>query len=217
MPNKKALIFDLDGTLLNSLVDIADAVNFVLEQHHFKVHAFDAYKNFIGNGIEVLARKALPQNLTEDEFQTLFSEIKASYKIRQNTKTAAYDGIIPMLEEAQAKGLMLAVLSNKPHEFVPPTIERYFQGIKFSYTFGSREGVEKKPKPDAVFELLDKMGLKQEDCFFIGDTSTDIMTANNAKMESIGVLWGFRNRVELENAGANYIISHPKELLKLIM
>lgn len=216
MSTKKGLIFDLDGTLLNSLVDIADAVNQVLQQYHFETHEFDAYKNFIGNGIEVLARKALPQNINEKEFQVLFAEIKASYKVRQNTKTAAYDGIIAMLEDAQAKGIRLAILSNKPHEFVPPTIERYFPGIKFEYTFGSREGVEKKPNADAVFELLDNMGLNREDCFFVGDTSTDIMTAKNANMESIGVLWGFRNREELEKSGANFVISHPKEILGLL-
>jgi len=216
MSKKKALIFDLDGTLLNSLIDIADAVNFVLDQHNFDTYEFDAYKNFIGNGIEVLARKALPQNLKEEEFQVLFSEIKASYQIRQNTKTAAYEGIISMLEEAQARGFKLAVLSNKPHEFVPPTIERYFKNIDFNYSFGSREGIEKKPKPDAVLELLNLMSLKAEECFFVGDTSTDIMTANNAKMDSIGVLWGFRDRKELEGANATYIIGHPKEILDLI-
>ena len=213
---KKGLIFDLDGTLLNSLVDIADAVNFVLEKHGFRTYNFEDYKQFIGNGIEVLSRKALPQNISEDEFQMLFDEIKVSYQQCQNTRTAPYKGVLELLEALNKHDFKLAILSNKPNEFVIPTVQRYFPNIHFDIMLGSRVGVERKPNPTAVFEILNVLKLKAEDCFFVGDTSTDINTGKNAGMDTIGVLWGFRDEQELSNAGAQHIVAFPDEILALL-
>jgi phosphoglycolate phosphatase len=210
---KKGIIFDLDGTLLNSLVDIADAVNFVLKENDFEEYPFEDYKQFIGNGIEVLARKALPQDITEEAFQKLFTEIRASYQQRQNTRTAPYSGILSLLTKLNSLNIKIAILSNKPHEFVGPTVNRYFKDIKFEIKLGSRKGVERKPNPEAVFEILDIMNLRQEECFFVGDTSTDIKTGKNSGIETVGVTWGFRDVEELKESGANHIINHPSELL----
>jgi len=214
---KKGIIFDLDGTLLNSLVDIADAVNFVLEQNHFPVHEFDAYKQFIGNGIDVLARKALPKDISKSDFNLYFEEIKVSYKLRQNTRTAPYDGILSLLEELNRKDIKIAILSNKPHEFVEPTVNRYFPNIKFEIMLGSRPNTPRKPHPEAVYEILDYLTLKKEECFFIGDTSTDINTGKNANIDSIGVTWGFRDKEELKNSGAKFIVDIPSQILNFIV
>ncbi len=213
---KKGIIFDLDGTLLNSLVDIADAVNFVLEKNKFSIYEFEDYKQFIGNGIEVLARKALSPYISDNEFGSYFEEIKISYRRRQNTKTAPYPGIIELLEELNHRNIKLAILSNKPHEFVEPTVKRYFPNIRFELMFGSREGVERKPNPSALNEILETLDLKKEDCFFVGDTATDIYTGKNARMDTVGVLWGFRDEKELKRAGASHIINQPNELLNLL-
>lgn len=213
---KKGIIFDLDGTLLNSLIDIADAVNFVLKENKFPVHEFESYKQFIGNGIEVLAKKALPQNISDNDFKRHFDEIKSSYEIRQNTRTAPYDGIIELLEELNKQGIMVSVLSNKPHEFVEPTVKRYFHNIKFEILLGSRPNIPRKPSPNSVFEILKALGLDKQDCFFVGDTSTDINTGINAGLETIGVTWGFRDREELQKAKASFIVGYPSEILSLL-
>ncbi len=213
---KKGVIFDLDGTLLNSLVDIADSVNFILKENQFPVHEFESYKQFIGNGIEVLAKKALPQNISEEEFRTFFSEIRSSYEIRQNTRTAPYDGIIELLEELNKQDIKIAVLSNKPHEFVEPTVKRYFPSIKFEILLGSRPNIPRKPSPDAVFEILKELKLEKKDCFFVGDTSMDINTGLSSGLETIGVTWGFRDKEELQEAKANFIVDYPSEILPLL-
>jgi len=213
---KKLIIFDLDGTLLNSLVDIADAVNFVLEENNFPTHKFESYKQFIGNGIEVLAKKALPKNITDDAFLDLFKQIQSSYKHRQNTKTAPYKGIENLLKELNLKAIKIAVLSNKPHEFVEPTVKRYFKDIKFDLMYGSRVGVERKPNPEAVFEILDILKISKKDSVFVGDTATDINTGVNAGVDTIGVTWGFRTFNELKNAGARNIVYSPNQILRII-
>ena len=214
---KKGIIFDLDGTLLNSLVDIADAVNFVLKKNQFPIHEFEAYKKFIGNGIEVLSRKALPQNISDIEFSNYFYEIKESYQLRQNTRTLPYKGILELLEELNRIGIKIAILSNKPHEFVEPTVKMYFPNIKFEILLGSRLDVPRKPNPEAVFEILRILGLERKDCFFVGDTATDINTGNNSGLDTIGVLWGFRGVEELKSEGATYIVDSPDEILSLII
>ena len=213
---KKGIIFDLDGTLLNSLVDIADAVNFVLKKNQFPIHDFKAYKQFIGNGLEVLSRKSLPQNISDEEFANYFYEIKESYQLRQNTRTAPYDGIVELLEELNKQSVKISILSNKPHEFVEPTVKRYFSKIKFEILLGSRSDVPRKPNPQAVFEILKELELEKEDCYFVGDTATDINTGNNSGLDTIGVLWGFRGPDELKGAGATYIIDSPSKVLDLL-
>ena len=214
---KKGVIFDLDGTLLNTLVDIADAVNFILQKHQFPEHRFEDYKRFIGNGIEVLSRKALPQDISEKEFQHYFEEIQHSYKQHQNKRTHPYDGIIDLLENLNRKKIKIAILSNKPHEFVEPTVKQYFPNIKFDMMLGKREGVARKPNPDSVFEILQYLELQAEDCYFVGDTATDMRTGESANMETIGVLWGFRGREELEESHATHIVSDTETLFNFFI
>lgn len=210
------VIFDLDGTLLNTIEDIADAANVVLERHNLPTHNVDTYKYFVGNGIEVLARKSLPENVQGDDFIKLSKEIKDSYRIIQNTKTRPYDGIIDLLKTLNKMDINIAVLSNKPHEFVKPTIDMYFSEINFFMLLGSRNNVPKKPAPDGVFEIIDKLNVNRDQCLFVGDTSTDIKTGIAAGIDAVGVLWGFRRKEEMEDAGAKYTINDPLEILDLL-
>lgn len=213
---KKAILFDLDGTLLNTLTDIADSVNEVLEKYHFPTHQLDDYKYFIGNGIEVLAKKALPSSISENEFKTLLAQIKATYFKNQNHKTAPYEGIVEMLKQIEQLNFKIAIFSNKPHDFVEPTVKHYFPDNTFDFMFGSRDGFPKKPDPKVTQHILNLLELQAEDCYFIGDTATDILTGKNANIETIGVLWGFRNRNELSEAGADFIVQKPSEIIDII-
>jgi phosphoglycolate phosphatase len=212
----KAIIFDLDGTLLDTLTDIKESVNTVLARHGFPTHELDAYKYFIGNGIEVLTRKALPADVSDADFKKYFAEVNEEYSRRQTLKTRPYEGIPEMLAEMQKRGLALTILSNKPHEFAVPTVQHFFPDTKFEVVFGSRPGVERKPAPDAVFEILDILELSRTEVLYVGDTATDMLTAKAAGLRAVGVSWGFRTVDELQKAGADHIIDRPEELLYLL-
>jgi len=211
---KKAVIFDLDGTLLDTLTDIMESVNIVLKRYNFPTHDLDAYKYFIGSGISVLTQKAFPDYISEREFAVYLSEVMREYEARQTLRTKPYDGIMEMLERLNKDGVKIAILSNKPDEFAKPTVAHFFPNIKFEVVFGSRADVARKPAPDAVFEILDMLNLKKEDCYFVGDTSTDMRTAVNAGVDAIGVSWGFRTVDELNGAGAKCIIDTPMDIFE---
>jgi phosphoglycolate phosphatase len=213
---KTTVIFDLDGTLLNTIEDIADATNAVLEKHQLPTHDIESYKYFVGNGIYVLARKAIPESIQGDEFEKLATEVIESYKIVQNTKTRPYDGILDLLHSLNEKSINVAVLSNKPHDLVKPTMDAYFSGIEFCKLLGSRNDVPKKPAPDGVFEILDELKESPANCLFVGDTSTDIKTGVASGVDAVGILWGFRGEDELKAAGASYLVKDPLEILELL-
>ena len=210
---KKAIIFDLDGTLLNSLIDIAESVNYVLEKHNFPTHNIDDYKYMIGNGIQVLIEKALPNNISKNDFEKYFNEAVLIYEQRQTQKSHPYEGIIKMLESLSAKGIVLNILSNKPDNFTKDVVNHFFKGIDFKIVFGAREGIPKKPAPDAVNEIVKILDFKKQEFMYMGDTSTDMLTAGAANIESIGVTWGYRKIDELLNAGAEHIVNYPIEVL----
>ena len=212
----KALIFDLDGTLLNSLVDIMDSVNIVLTEYNLPTHSLDEYKMFIGNGIEVLAKKALQEKLNDNEFDNFLKKVKKIYSQRQILKTQPYDGIRDMLKILNAKQIKIAILSNKPNEFTQQVVSHFFTDIKFDIILGSRVNVPRKPNPQAVFEILGQLNLKKNQAFFVGDTSTDMQTGKNAGLKTIGVSWGFRSVQELKQNGADFIVNKPSEILELV-
>jgi len=212
----KALIFDLDGTLLNSLVDIMDSVNIVLTEYNLPTHSLDEYKMFIGNGIEVLAKKALQEKLNDNEFDNFLKKVKKIYSQRQILKTQPYDGIRDMLKTLNAKQIKTAILSNKPNEFTQQVVSHFFTDIKFDIILGSRVNVPRKPNPQAVFEILGQLNLKKNQAFFVGDTSTDMQTGKNAGLKTIGVSWGFRSVQELKQNGADFIVNKPSEILELV-
>ena len=213
---KKAIIFDLDGTLLDTLTDIMESVNKVLSTYQFPTHDLEAYKYFIGGGIGVLTQKAFPQDISDADYGLYFEEVMREYESRQTLRTKPYKGIVEMLEKMNADGIRIAILSNKPDEFAKPTVTHFFPNIKFEVVFGARKNVARKPAADAVFEILDLLHLDKTECYFVGDTSTDMLTAVNAGVDAIGVSWGFRTVDELKRAGAKHIIDNPMDLFLLL-
>ncbi len=210
----KGLIFDLDGTLLDTLDDLATAANATLEHFGFPAHAVDAYRYFVGEGLKTLMQRIVPDSDSPDEqlnqYMAKFAEI---YRESWNVRSVPYKGIPEMISSLSDSGLQLAVLSNKPHEFTRLCVETFFPGQPFAFVFGQREGVAKKPDPAGAIELADKMGLEVGDILYVGDTATDMQTGNSAGMRTIGVEWGFRDRAELEKNNAWKIVATPAEVV----
>lgn len=204
------VIFDLDGTLLNTLDDLAAAGNYVLANHGFPIHPVEAYKQFVGNGIRKLIERAVPQKVLENiDLESLFQEFMAYYSAHKMDKTMPYNGIIKLLEWLQNKGIKLAVASNKAHEAMEPLMQHYFPTIRFDVVLGHKPGANPKPSPDMVLEIMKKTRETNETTLYVGDSNVDMLTAANARLTKIGVLWGFRSRDELVDAGADYLLQQP--------
>ena len=213
----RLIVFDLDGTLLNSLEDLADSANWVLEQHGFPTHPVDAYRYFVGDGVRKLIERILPQEeRTEARIEQCRQEFVAYYKVHMEDKTSVYEGITELLVELKNRGLKIAVATNKVHIAVKPLMEKYFPEIRFDSMIGQREGVPVKPAPQIMYDILKETGCKPSETLHIGDTATDMQLAHNAGITPVGVLWGYRPLEELQEAGARYIIEHPLELLKIV-
>lgn len=214
MKNYDTVIFDLDGTLLNTLEDLADAVNFVLKQHGYPDRTLEEVRHFVGNGIRKLMERAVPENVAGTEFETIFEEFRSYYTEHCQIKTQAYDGIMPLLEALYAENIAMAIVSNKNHNAVCELNHIYFeQYIKTA--IGQRDGVRKKPAPDTVYETLKELGKTTEKALYVGDSDVDYMTAQNAGMDCVLVSWGFRTEEELRECKPKAMIRHPKELLDL--
>ena len=211
------VIFDLDGTLLNTLEDLADAVNWVCIQHNWPVHTVEEYKYFVGNGMARLAERFAPEDWrTSERIAALLEEFMPYYNAHKEDKTAPYPGVVALLDRLKGAGVRMAVLSNKAHSLAPAIIEGYFPGV-FDFVQGALEGVPTKPDPTLLHRLMGEMGATPADTLFVGDSSVDIRTARNGGLVSCGVLWGFRTRAELETEGADRIVGTPEELGELIL
>jgi phosphoglycolate phosphatase len=213
----KAMIFDLDGTLLDTVADIMDSCNAGLAASGFPPHGLEAYKYFIGDGIEELVRRALPEDKRNEKMvKECLAIVTAEYKKRWHNKTKPYDGIIDMLKTINEKNIPMAIFSNKPHDFTEDTVNYYFPEIKFSFVLGAKECNPKKPDPWGALYIAKNLAISTEEFAYLGDTAVDIATAKAASMLSVGAGWGFRGKEELENAGADYIVEKPEEFLELI-
>ena len=213
----KVAIFDLDGTLLNTLDDLANACNYALNKFSFPTHNVEEYKKFIGNGIYKLVERALPNNKKDKEtVEKVLKTFSDYYNEHMIDMTKPYDGIVDILDELRAKGIKLAVVSNKKHEFTIEIVKKYF-GDRFDIVFGHRENYKEKPDPTSVLEVIEKLNILKSECIYIGDSNVDILTAKNAGVKSVGVSWGFRDREELANEGANYLADNNIELLNIIL
>lgn len=207
------IIFDLDGTLLNTYKDLGNAVNHVLAKYDFPTHDLEAYKTFVGNGIDDLLQQCLPIDFTKKvDFQTIRNEFVEFYEANKFNLTEPYEGIIDLLHELNDRNIQLAVASNKYHEATVELVDKYFSEIKFKVVFGHRKNKPKKPNPTIVLDILEQTKMRADKTMFIGDSSVDMQTAINANVKSIGVTWGFRSEEELRKNGANYIITHPSEI-----
>ena len=213
----KTILFDLDGTLLNTLEDLANACNYALNKFSFPTHNIEEYKKFIGNGIYKLVERAVPNNKKDKEtVEKVLETFSDYYNEHMIDMTKPYDGIVDILDELRAKGIKLAVVSNKKHEFTIEIVKKYF-GDRFDIVFGHRENYKAKPDPTSVLEVIEKFNILKSECIYIGDSNVDILTAKNAGVKSVGVSWGFRDREELANEGANYLTDNNIELLNIIL
>lgn len=214
----KALIFDLDGTLLNTLDDLSDSMNFALNALGFPPHFRSEIQKFIGNGVEVFAERALPEgSRTPEMIQRCVQLMGEEYKRRYNYKTFPYYGVIDLLYNLQKIPVALAVLSNKNDDFTKLMIAEFFPRIHFSVIRGSLPHVPKKPNPEAALEIAKELGIHPSEIFFVGDSSVDMQTALNAGMIPVGVSWGYRSITELRSEGARHIVVEPHELLSCVL
>ncbi len=211
----KAIIFDLDGTLLDTIDDIAYCANKILKKYNFPLHKTYRYKLFVGDGIETLVYKILPKDKREPKLiKEIVSRIKLEYKNNFANKTKVYTGIMDLLNMCQLKNIKMSILSNKPDKFTKIMVKHFFPQIKFSFVFGTKKNLPKKPNPTTALLIAKKLKLKLNEFVYLGDTDTDMQTAKNAKMFAVGVLWGFRTRNELIKSGANIVIKSPMELFE---
>ena len=212
----RGVIFDLDGTLLNTLDDLAGAMNYVLQRCKLPVHPVDAYRYFIGDGVDMLVKRVLPSSAQDDK---TFKRVKDAFIKRYQeywcVKTTPYDGIEEMFDALHEKNLFLAILSNKPHLITNETVRHFFGTRHFTACIGY--GIfPKKPDPEAALYIASSMGIAPEKCLYVGDTGTDMQTAAAAGMPRVGVLWGFREENELWENGAQWVVSWPSEVVDII-
>jgi len=210
-----AVIFDLDGTLLDTLADIAEAANRVLASRRLPTHEVLAYRQFVGNGVEKLMERAMPPVLADgDSISKASADFRCIYGDTWNLTTKPYPGINELLAVLAQRGVPLAVLSNKPHANTLTCVGEFFDVGMFSIVLGQRDGFPCKPDPTAAREIADELDVPTSQCLFVGDSNVDMQTAARAEMTGIGVTWGFRSRAELLNSGATRAIDHPNELLE---
>ena len=210
------IIFDLDGTLLNTLEDLRDSVNYALEKQNFPLRTLPEIRSFVGDGIRVLMERAVPKNTDAETFEICFADFNAYYKVHMEDKTAPYDGINEMLGNIKKAGFKTAIVTNKVDYAAQDLCKRMF-GENIDLIVGSSDDRPNKPAPDGVFYALEKLDSKLENTIFVGDADTDILTAKNAGLPSVGVLWGFRDREIIEAEGAEYIVETVKELENLLI
>ncbi len=213
----RAVIFDLDGTLLDSLEDLATAANRMLAIRDLPVHPVDAYRYFVGDGVRLLIERILPPAWrVPDAVDAAVLAFEEEYARNWHVRTRPYPGISRMLEGLVAGGIGLSILSNKPDAFTRPCVERLLPRWRFDPLLGQRQGVPKKPDPAAAIEIAGRLGVAPAEILYVGDTAVDMHTAHGAGMDSVGVLWGFRTAEELRSAGAHHLIAQPQELLPIV-
>lgn len=210
---KKAVIFDLDGTLLNTLDDLADSTNYALSKFGYPTRTIEEVRQFVGNGVAKLIERAIPEGKNNPNFEKCLSIFKENYAQNMYNKTAPYNGIIEMLSNLKSKGIKIAVVSNKFDLAVKELCKKYFEGfIDFAAGENEAQGIKKKPAPDTVISVLNEFNFAPEDAVYVGDSDVDIMTAKNSKMPCISVTWGFRDKKFLLENGATILINAPSEI-----
>ncbi|MCP5005469.1 MAG: HAD family hydrolase [Planctomycetes bacterium] len=212
-----AVIFDLDGTLLNTLEDLTNSMNRVLVQNGFPTHESDDYRYFVGDGALDLVNRALPIGKRIDRIITQCLEaFRTDYKQNWNISSAPYEGIPEMLDALKERKVKMAILSNKPHEHTKRCVEALLSKWDFDIVLGQRSGVPRKPDPIGAFEVAEHINVSPSEFLYLGDTDVDMKTSVAAGMFPVGALWGFRTSEELKMSGAKALISHPLEILPLL-
>lgn len=212
---KKIVIFDLDGTLLNTLDDLADSTNFALSKFNYPTRTIEEVRQFVGNGVAKLIERAIPEGKNNPNFEKCLAIFKENYAQNMYNKTAPYNGILDMLANLKSKGLKIAVVSNKFDLAVKELCQKYFNGyIDFAAGENEAAGIKKKPAPDTVLEVLKKFNLNPNEAIYVGDSDVDIMTAKNSEMPCISVTWGFRDEKFLLSYDATILIDSPDEIYR---
>lgn len=210
---KKIVIFDLDGTLLNTLDDLSDSTNYALSKFGYPTRTIEEVRQFVGNGVAKLIERAIPDGKNNSNFEKCLNIFKENYAQNMYNKTAPYNGIIEMLSNLKSKGIKIAVVSNKFDLAVKELCKKYFDKyIDFAAGENEAQGINKKPAPDTVLSVLRKFSFSPEDAIYVGDSDVDIMTAKNSKMPCISVTWGFRDEKFLLENGATILINAPSEI-----
>ena len=209
------VIFDLDGTILDTLADLTDSVNFALSKNNLPCRSTEEIRAFVGNGIRLLIERAVPENTPTVVVDNCFADFKAHYKCNSTNKTKPYDGINEVLNELRNSGVRLALVSNKADFAVQEIIEKYFPHI-FHFATGEKEGVRRKPYPDSVFVAMEYLGAEKNKSVYIGDSEVDVETARNCGIPCIAVTWGFRDKSVLEGLNPEYIIDETKQITDIL-
>ena len=211
----QTVIFDLDGTLLYSLEDLKDSVNFVMKKHGFREYTIDEVREAIGNGVRLLMERILPKDIDKNLFEECLSEFKENYSKNMYNKTKPYDGVLDMLKALRKEGYKIAVLSNKFDSAVKELSNKYF-GELVDLAVGQKEGVKEKPSPLGIQEIAKELDTDIEACIMVGDSEVDIQTANNAGIDCISVTWGYKNIDFLYDNGATKLVYAPEDILELL-
>lgn len=212
---KNTIIFDLDGTLLNTLEDLYLSTNYAIAQFSYPQRTLDEVRQFVGNGVAKLIERAIPNGLQNPNYEKCLAIFKENYSKTMLNHTKPYDGIIELLGELKSSGYKIGVVSNKFDTAVKNLCKLYFKDL-VEVAIGESETTRKKPYPDGVLKAIKELGSNLENAIYAGDSNVDVETAHNANLKCIGVLWGFRDRGNLTQAGADYIITHPSEILTII-
>ena len=214
---KKNIVFDLDGTLLNTLEDIAISANFALVTLGFEAQESEKYRYFVGEGVFKLFENIFASNPQSPELiQHAVSLFESHYAKQFNQNTKLYEGISKMLSFLQKKGYKMAILSNKPDSFVKMCVFKYLNKWQWEVVYGARENIPRKPDPQGAYDIAKALHVSPQECFYLGDTMIDMQTAKNAGMIALGALWGFREEAELKEHGADYLLKNPSDVIKLL-
>lgn len=213
--NYNTLIFDLDGTLLDTLDDLTNSVNYALERLDLPTRSKDEIRSFVGNGVEKLVELSVPEKTSYDQFAKCLLLFKKHYSENMQEQTKPYDGIIELLNYLKKNNYNMAIVSNKFQEGVTDLNNHFFSQY-IDVAIGKSPKMRKKPYPDTILSAIDELGVSKENCLYIGDSEVDILTAKNANVKSVSVTWGFRNENLLRESGANYIINSPQDLISIL-
>ena len=213
----KAVLFDLDGTLANTLNDLGNSVNCTLKKYGYPTHSLESYKLKVGGGMRNLIHKSLPESDRNEETELkLLKDFLDYYSKHFVDETVLYEGIEPLLHKLKEKGMKLAVVTNKAQDMTDLLLKKLFSDDTFDYILGKREGIPTKPDPEPAFIVIDKLNVNSDECIFLGDSGVDMLTALNCGALPVGVLWGFRSADELKKSGCRFLLNNPDELLTLI-
>ncbi|MBQ9934732.1 MAG: HAD-IA family hydrolase [Lachnospiraceae bacterium] len=209
------VIFDLDGTLLDTLDDLSDSVNYAMSAMNWPLRDKKDVRLYLGNGIRNLMQLCAPEGISEEEFEKAFNIFKSYYNEHNQDKTAPYQGVVQVMEHFSGKGIKMAIVSNKVHEAVLALRDKFFPYVEVA--IGDMDGMLRKPAPDSCYKALELLGSTKEEAVYIGDSEVDLLTAKNAELDCITVLWGFRDKDYLIEQGATIFVETPEELEKEVL